>query len=96
MAIEGATPRKPPVVSDPHDVPIVFVDWILVGGVYENVLHLTLGTIDYSARPSADDAGRVTVAAQMRMSREFAMRLHDALGDMIRDSARGTPGGSFN
>lgn len=96
MAIEEVTSPKRPIVSDPHNVSFAFVDWIIAGGVFENVLHLTLGTVDYSSRPLAGDAARVTVASQLRMSRDFAMRLHAALGEMIKDSAPEKIGGSFN
>lgn len=96
MAIEEATSNRRPIVSDPHNVHFAFVDWIIAGGVFENVLHLTLGTVDYSSRPVAGDTPQVTVASQLRMSRDFAMRLHAALGEMIKDSPPGTSGGPFN
>ena len=76
------SPRRP-VVSDPHHVPTVFVDWIVGGGVIEGVLHVTLGTVDYSSRPRTGEAPQVTVATKMRMSRDFAANLHAMLGEML-------------
>jgi len=74
--------QTPPVV-DPHNIQTVFVDWIVTGGMFENVVNITLGTIDHSLKNNPGDMPRVVCAAHLRMSRDFAERLHAALGSAI-------------
>src|SRR4051812_535565 len=69
-----ATEQSPEIV-DPHNVPVIFVDWIVSVGVFENVVSLTLGSIDPSMKKSDSDLARVTVAARLRCSTEFIHRL---------------------
>src|SRR5947209_4369728 len=74
---------KAPEVVDPFNAPVLFVDWIVTGGISENVVNMTLGTVDHSLRRSDDELARVLVATRLRCSREFALRLYHALGSLI-------------
>jgi len=75
-------PQLPEVV-DPRDIQTLFVDWIVTGGVHENVVNLTLGVIDHALKRSEDDLARVVVASRLRCSRDFAVRLHAFLGTLL-------------
>jgi hypothetical protein len=81
MADEQKRPR--PQIVDPHNVQAVFVDWIVTGGTFEGSLNLSLGTIDHSMKPADEDLARVVVASHLRMTTEFALRLHAALGNLL-------------
>lgn len=72
-----------PEVVDPHDVPILFVDWFVTGGINDGVVNITLGTIDHSMRKSDAEMARIVVATRLRLSQGFAARLHGALGDLL-------------
>jgi hypothetical protein len=78
--LAGAT--KHPDIVDPHNVPALFVDWIVTGGSLENVVNVTLGTIDHSFAHSGDPA-RIMVTSRLRFSREFAARLYRSLGEIL-------------
>ena len=75
-------PQLPEIV-DPLNIQSLFVDWIVTGGLHENVVNLTLGVIDHSMKRSEQDLARVVVAARLRCSREFALRLHTFLGQLL-------------
>lgn len=60
---------------DPNDIEVVFADWIVAAGIFENVINLDLGTVDYSLRQSETDSVRIRVIAKLRFSRQFAERL---------------------
>jgi hypothetical protein len=68
---------------DPHSLPIVFVDWIITGGMHNNVVNVTLGTLDHSQERTPDDMPKAVVAAQLRFTRTFAEGLHRMLSDLL-------------
>lgn len=72
-----------PIIVDPNNVPVTFVDWFITGGEFEGVINVALGTIDHSMKKSPEDWARVIVASRLRFSREFAMRLHTVLGNVL-------------
>ena len=94
MAVEDdlMTPKRLEVV-DPHNAPIQFVDWIVTGGMFQNVLNVTLGTIDHSMKESNEESARVVVATHLRMPREFATIVHTTLGNILglNPDQTGTP-----
>lgn len=82
MSDEG--PLKPKVVIvDPHQIPVLFTDWLITGGVYENVMNLSLGVMDHTSRESVDDNFPVAVTAKLRFTREFGLNLHRWLGSNL-------------
>ena len=50
MIAEKLPPAQRPEVVDPHDAPVIFVDWIVTGGIFENVVNVTLGAADHSIK----------------------------------------------
>ncbi len=76
------TEQRPEVV-DPHKVPVVFVDWFVTCGQAEGVVNLALGTIDHSMKVTDDELPRVVVGARLRLSHQFALRLHGVLGEIL-------------
>jgi hypothetical protein len=80
---KDSPPTKRPDIVDPHSVQSVFVDWIVTGGMFENVINVTLGTIDHSMKRTDADMARVVVASRLRCSREFGLRLYIALGNIL-------------
>lgn len=83
------SPAQLPEIVDPTNVPITFVDWFITGGVYEGVVNMSLGTIDHSLKKPEDPLARVVVASRLRLSRDFAVRLHTVLGNMLSDNPKG-------
>ena len=80
MSDETSESPKNPRVINPHNVKSQFVDWIISGGEFENVVNLTLGTADY------DDAARdprIEVAVRIRCTKQFLGRLHTFLGNVL-------------
>ena len=78
-----ASSDQTPVVVDPFNVPVLFVDWIVTGGVNYDVLNIELGTIDHSLKRAGDEMPRIVMAARLRCTRDFAVRFHAALGDLL-------------
>jgi hypothetical protein len=74
--------EKRPEIVDPHNVPIVFVDWIVTGGSHENVTNVVLGATDHTFAHGPDDLARIVVAARLRFSDETGLRLYRALGSL--------------
>ncbi len=70
-------------IVDPNNVPVVFVDWLVNGGQFEGVINVALGTIDHSLNPPGAKFGRVIVGSRLRLTKEFAGRLHKVLGDIL-------------
>jgi hypothetical protein len=82
-AEENSPPVKQPEVVDPFNAPPLFVDWIVTGGVQNNVLNLTLGTIDHSMKGPDDELPRIMIGTRLRCSRDFAIRFHAFLGEVL-------------
>jgi len=80
--LAAVRPQLPDIV-DPLDIQTLFIDWIVTGGMHENVVNLTLGVIDHALKRSEQDLARVVVASRLRCSREFAQRLHAFLGTLL-------------
>lgn len=78
----GEPPKRPEIV-DPNNVPVVFADWFVTAGSFEGVVNVVLGTTDHSMRSSNDEQARVIVAARLRLSHDFAARLHGILGQIL-------------
>ena len=76
-------PAARPEIVDPNNAPVIYVDWVVTGGVFERVVNLTLGTVDHALKKSEDDLAKVIVAARIRCSDQFALRLHRTLGDIL-------------
>ena len=65
---------------NPLHVPVAYVDWFLNVVVHFGDVYLNLGTIDQTRRGS-NGMPTVAPAAKLRMSRDFATRLHRLLGE---------------
>jgi len=72
-----------PEIIDPHDIRVVFVDWIVTAGVFENALNVTLGTVEHSVVQDEAVHTAVLVASRLRMSRETATRFYHVLGAVL-------------
>lgn len=84
MSDEGSViTHKDPDIVDPANVPVVFVDYVITAGHHEGVMNVALGTIDHSRKAPEEELAKVVVAARMRFSREFALRLYIMLGDFL-------------
>lgn len=70
-------------IIDPRGVHDLFVDWIVTIGAFEDVVNLTLASVDYGVRKSSEKVDRTVVAARLRFSKPFAARLHAALGNVL-------------
>ncbi|MGU3493368.1 hypothetical protein ACLBXM_04930 [Xanthobacteraceae bacterium A53D] len=84
-----STAAKSVEVVDPLEIPPLFTDWLVTGGVNEGVVNVTLGAIDHSMRRTDDELARVMVVGRLRMSAGFAERLHRFLGDILGKSEEG-------
>ena len=74
---------KSPEVVDTKGAPITFVDWFITGGMFENVVNVSLGTIDHSLRRSD-----VLIYRDVRgIFRDDGLNYRDGLS--IRDGSRG-------
>ena len=80
-------PAQRPEIVDQNNVPVVFVDWIITGGMHDGVVNITLGTIDHAILGASDGLARIVIGARLRFSRGFAVRLHKVLGDFLEPSA---------
>ena len=78
---QSPTPQQFEIV-DPHHVPVTFTDWAIDGICVENIVSVSLGTVDRAIR-GANGAPRVIVAARLRMSRDQAVRLNEWLGSIL-------------
>jgi hypothetical protein len=83
MAEELPSIAQLPEVVDPTNVAVTFVDWFITGGEHENVINVSLGTIDHSMKKPEDQLARIIVASRLRFTREFAARLHMVLGNIL-------------
>jgi len=75
-------PQRPEIV-DSHNAPVIFVDWLVTGGMFNDVINVTLGAVDHSLKRSDEDLARVMIGARLRFSRAFGLGLHRALGDIL-------------
>jgi hypothetical protein len=72
-----------PVIVDPFNAPPLFVDWVVTAGMFENVVNVTLGSIDHSMKRDDAEMAQIVIATRLRLSREFAIRLHESLGRIL-------------
>jgi len=91
--LPAGTPAQLPEIVDPHNVPVTFVDWFITAGEYEGVFNVAFGTIDHALKRPEDPLARVIVASRLRLSREFAIRMHKMLGDMLGINPQGGKSG---
>lgn len=79
------TDKKPELlrITDPHMVPITFVNQVVAAGHLAGVVNMTLGV----ARFSPTDAGEIDtdmiVASRLRMDMVCAMQMRDQLDRII-------------
>jgi hypothetical protein len=75
--------RLDPEITDPHNVPITFVNWVVTSGRHNEIINVTLGTVNF-ARPSANGTpASIVVGAQLRFTVEFGAILYEALGQAL-------------
>ena len=91
--VENLPVQEQPEIVDPLNCQTVFADWIVTSGHIENVINVTLGTIDHAIRGS-NELPRVIVTSRLRFSREMGVRIHRALGIALGISPEGAPSGS--
>ncbi len=85
------TTQQPEIV-DPSNVPVTFVDWIITAGEHEGVVNIVFGVIDHALKKPGDPLARVMVASRLRLSREFAGRMHTMLGNVLGISPQNEEG----
>jgi hypothetical protein len=78
-----AAPVQRPEIVDPRNAPVLFVDWIVSAGMFEDVVNLSLGSIDHSFVQAETDVARIIIATRLRMSKPFAIRMHRAIGQAL-------------
>lgn len=84
MPSDGDLPAdQGPAIVDPHNLPALYVDWFVTGGMFEGVVNVTLGSIDHSLKKSDDELARIVIATRLRFSRDFGLRLHMMLGRIL-------------
>lgn len=76
-------PAQLPEIVDPYNVPVTYVDWLVTAGEHEGVLNVVFGTIDHALKKPDDPLARIMIASRLRLSREFATRIHKMLGDVL-------------
>ncbi len=81
--LPAVLPTQTPEIVDPSNVPVTFVDWLITGGEFEGVVNIVFGTIDHAMKKPEDPQARVIVASRLRLSRNFAIRMHSALGNLL-------------
>ena len=81
-AKKSAGPQQFEVIEPVH-LPVAYVDWFLNVFTYVDNVYVNLGTVDQTP---------VTPAAKLRMSRDFATRLHRFLGELgLTEPPTGAP-----
>ena len=83
MAEKDLPTNPTPEIVDPSNVPVTFIDWIITAGEFEGVVNVVFGTIDHALKKPEDPLARVIVASRLRLSRDFATRIHAALGNIL-------------
>ena len=79
-------------IVDQVGADIRYVDWLASGGVYNDMVHVSLGALDRAVRDGKVEGARVIVSTNLRMTRSFAEFLHKTLGNMLGQAApEGTP-----
>jgi hypothetical protein len=90
MPSESDIPAQKPEVVDPLDCQVTFADWIATVGCYDNVANITFGAIDHAITGS-NNLPRIIVTSRLRFSREFGVRLHKVLGNVLGINPEGEP-----
>lgn len=71
-------------VSDPHNVPVTFVNQVLGQGVMNGVVNITFGTCRFT--PDGAEAVDIDmiVSSRLRMDAMCAQRLYESLGALLK------------
>ena len=91
--VENLPVQEQPEIVDPLNCQVVFTDWVVTAGNIENVVNITLGTVDHAIRGS-NGLPRVVVTSRLRFSHDMGVRIHRALGDILGVNPKGAPGAS--
>ena len=86
---DNANNQPRPTITDPCNIKTEFVDWIASAGHFEGVVNLTFGAANYAIATADQPLAPVVLSHKIRMSLDFAKRLHLALGNIIEDAERG-------
>ena len=72
-----------PVVTDPHAVPVTFVNQVVAAGHLNGVVNLTLATARWSPTPKGEVDIDMVVASRLRMDLVCAVQMRDQLDRII-------------
>jgi hypothetical protein len=79
----------PPQITDPHLVPVVFVNEVLGTGFVNGVVNITLGTMQFTPSLSDNEVDPDwVISARLRMDMYCAQRLRDSLDAIIQKNTR--------
>ena len=84
-AAEQATPVQSDLpVSDPHRVPVVYVDMVGSAGFHHGVGNMTLVTARHTPNPDGSDNPDLAVVARLRFGLEAAKAMRERLDSLIK------------
>ena len=70
-------------VTDPHLVPVAFVNQVVAAGHLNGVVNMTLGVARFSPTPAGEIDTDMIVASRLRMDMACAMQMRDQLDRII-------------
>ena len=85
--------KNPPVIHDPHNVPVRVVDQIAAFGLIGGNVHLSLATNRTTTDKDGSPIDEVIIAARLRLAPHIAKQLRDAIDQQLAlaSKPRGTP-----
>lgn len=78
------TEDRPMKLPDPDNIPVVFSNLFLGGGLVNGVVNFTLGVMRFSPTMDGQIDNDPVVASRIRLDIETAMRLRDFLDMQIK------------
>ena len=94
---DPAVPTSPrPVLVDPHNVPVQYIDWIVTGGPGPSpgAINIDFAALDYALR-DGEGPPRAIIQARLRMTVATATNVHRFLQHLLF-AAEPVPQGSLN
>lgn len=72
-----------PVITDPDNVPVVFVNQVVAAGHLNGVVNLTLAVARFSPNPDGKVDPDLTVASRLRLDMGCAAQLYEQIGRIL-------------
>ena len=83
MTTKKETAPDPLRVTDPHLIPVAFVNQVVAAGHLNGVVNMTLGVARFSPTPEGAIDTDMIVASRLRMDMACAMQMRDQLDRII-------------